>query len=71
MDSITNSKMPHPSPAPTVARWVLGLLLVPVAGANPEAGAQLADALGVSQPTVTNHLRAAQRKLLAAIFEEE
>jgi arylsulfatase A-like enzyme len=46
MGSITDSNMPYPSPAPTVARWVLGLLLIPVAGASPAAGAQLADALG-------------------------
>ncbi len=33
-------------------------------------GAQLADLLGVSQPTVTHHLRAAQRRLFASLFED-
>jgi PAS domain S-box-containing protein len=34
-------------------------------------GAQLADLLGVSQPTITHHLREAQRRLFAAIFDDE
>ncbi len=33
-------------------------------------GAELADLLGVSQPTVTHHLREAQRRLFADLFEE-
>ncbi len=34
-------------------------------------GAQLADLLGVSQPTITHHLREGQRRLFAAIFDDE
>ena len=32
-------------------------------------GVELADSLGVSQPTVTHHLREAQRRLYSALFE--
>ena len=34
-------------------------------------GQDIADSLGVSQPTVNRHLRAAERKLLTLLFEEE
>jgi PAS domain S-box-containing protein len=34
-------------------------------------GAELADLLDVSQPTVTHHLREAQRRLFAELFDEE
>ncbi|WP_135820984.1 bacterio-opsin activator domain-containing protein [Halostella litorea] len=34
-------------------------------------GSEIADSLGVSQPTFNNHLRAAQRKLLTLLFDEE
>jgi len=33
-------------------------------------GAELAELLGVSQPTVTHHLREAQRRLFTALFDE-
>ncbi|NHN49762.1 PAS domain S-box protein [Halostella sp. JP-L12] len=34
-------------------------------------GQEIADTLGVSQPTVNRHLRAAERKLLTLLFDEE
>jgi predicted DNA binding protein len=35
------------------------------------SGTALADSLGVSQPTVSHHLRAAERALCAVLFEGE
>ncbi|MFC7135535.1 helix-turn-helix domain-containing protein [Halobaculum litoreum] len=34
-------------------------------------GQEVADALGVSQPTVNRHLRASQRKLLELLLDED